>query len=166
MLPARRAPANAKELLARVLGSRPVVPELLVDHGRRHALGLGPRPVRLPLRVDVLAAQPLLPLLRAQALDELLDLARQGYVVDRLGLAVAGPSRVRVAALAAVVFAVCHLSLPGLFAPTLAAGLAWSLAYLAGARVASLALSHALLGACWFAVVLERDPFRDLAALR
>jgi len=86
----------------------------------------------------------------------------QGYLVGRLGRRLGGGTGWTAALAGGLVFAACHLPLPGLFWPTLGAGVAWGWVYQRTGRLAPVAVSHALLGACYFLAVLERNPFRDL----
>lgn len=83
----------------------------------------------------------------------------QGYIVDRIGRRLGGGDELRTALIGGALFAAAHLPLDGLFWPTLAVGVIWALAYLRGASVHALALSHGLLGAAYFLCVLGRDPF-------
>jgi membrane protease YdiL (CAAX protease family) len=63
---------------------------------------------------------------------------------------------------AAVLFGLCHLPLPGLVWPTGLAGLVWTYYYLKTGRLGAIAVSHAFLATSLFYVCLRRDPFRDL----
>lgn len=85
----------------------------------------------------------------------------QRFVLGRFGRRLA-PRPALAPVLAGVLFGLCHLSLAGLTAPTVVTGVAWCWVYERTGRLAPLAASHALLGACWFLAVLDRDPFRDL----
>jgi len=86
----------------------------------------------------------------------------QRYVVGRLARRACGENVLASAALGGLLFGLCHVSLPGLTLPTIVTGFVWAWAWISGARLFPLAISHALLGACYFIAVLERDPFRAL----
>ncbi len=87
------------------------------------------------------------------------QIVTQGYVVGRLGRWLAGGDELRAALIGGALFAAAHLPLPGLFWPTLAAGVLWGLAWQRGASLHALAFSHGLLGAAYFLCVLGRHPF-------
>lgn len=87
------------------------------------------------------------------------------YLTQRFAGRLARGRSGRGAILGGLLFGLCHLPFPMLLVPTLFSGVAWTLAWRGGARLWTIALSHALLGGLLFLSVVERDPFRGLWAL-